>query len=53
MALVVLGGLVTTLLMSVYVVPGLYMQFGQGAVPEWATDEEEAEGGEGVQYAKG
>jgi Cu/Ag efflux pump CusA len=54
MAMVILGGLVTTALMSIYVIPGLYMQFGRNAAPEWSADsEEEADRGEAVLYAKG
>jgi len=54
MALVVLGGLVTSTLTNLYAVPALYMQFGRGAVPEWNSDvDESADDAEGLHYAKG
>ncbi|UCE02823.1 MAG: efflux RND transporter permease subunit [Candidatus Latescibacterota bacterium] len=54
MAVVILGGLVTSLLLNLYVVPAIYIQFGRGAAPEWAiaTDEEEEVSSE-VRLAEG
>jgi Cu/Ag efflux pump CusA len=40
MALVILGGLVTTTLYALYVVPALYSRFGADAIPE-AVDSED------------
>jgi Cu/Ag efflux pump CusA len=54
MAVVILGGLVTSLLLNLYVVPAIYIQFGRGAVPEWSvvTDEDEEVSSE-VRLAEG
>ncbi len=54
MAVVVLGGLVTTFLLNIYVVPSIYTWFGRGAVPEWSvTHDEQQEVTPQVGYAKG
>jgi len=34
MAIVILGGLVTSTLLSLFVVPSLYLRFGAGVAPE-------------------
>ena len=53
MAVVILGGLVTTALLNLYVVPSIYAAFGSGAVPEWSVaDEEDEEVSPQVGYAK-
>jgi Cu/Ag efflux pump CusA len=54
MAIVILGGLVTTTLLNLYVVPAIYVQFGRGAAPEWhvAMDQDHEEPAQ-VQYAEG
>jgi hypothetical protein len=38
MAIVMLGGLITTTLFSLFVLPVLYLRFGAGAQPEPATE---------------
>jgi CzcA family heavy metal efflux pump len=38
MAIVMLGGLITTTLLSLFVLPALYLRFGAGAQPEPATE---------------
>jgi hypothetical protein len=45
---------VTSLLLNLYVVPAIYIQFGRGAVPEWSvvTDEDEEVSSE-VRLAEG
>jgi len=39
LAVVVLGGVVTSTLLNLFVVPALYLQFGQSAVPERPFDD--------------
>ena len=40
MAIVMLGGLVTTTFLSLFVLPALYLRFGAGASPALAPEEE-------------
>jgi Cu/Ag efflux pump CusA len=54
MAVVILGGLVTSMLLNLYVVPSIYTWFGRGAVPEWSgAGEEDQEVSAQVEYAEG
>ena len=46
MAIVLLGGLVTTTLLALFVLPALYLRFGAGAEPEPATETYPAPGSE-------
>jgi Cu/Ag efflux pump CusA len=46
MAVVLLGGLVTTTLLALFVLPALYLRFGAGAEPEPATETYPASGSE-------
>ena len=43
MALVILGGLVTSTLLNLFVVPALYLRFGEGTSRPAGTEEEEFE----------
>jgi CzcA family heavy metal efflux pump len=51
MAIVLLGGLVTTTLLALFVLPALYLRFGAGAEPEPATETYPAPGSEATGQA--
>jgi Cu/Ag efflux pump CusA len=42
MAVVILGGLVTSTLLSLFILPSLYLQFGRGSVALEDEDDDEA-----------
>jgi CzcA family heavy metal efflux pump len=48
MAIVILGGLITTTLLSLFVLPALYLSFGAGAGPEPVAEMSLATGGTGL-----
>lgn len=50
-AVVVLGGLVSTALLNLYVVPALYLRFGRGSAREWSLETGPQADLSGAQYA--